>query len=244
RYSGWGDIYPMDVVKASLVSQFKISLSQTPDYYANKVWDTHLNRGIDHRGSQCWPFYLESYTGLTGMQAGFYEDAMDILKHIQLVHLRKGWTWTQNLWNPSDITYMTAPVTWFSTDVLAGAGVNIPKRELRLSPIIPGNEKVVLPLYYPQFWGTLTADPATRQLTLKITKTFGDRKIVLDKIVSEPAGLPSSQRATVSIPAFTVRSGQTLDLGAYWDEIVNSQLKPAILPEAGKHDFRYVSGLE
>lgn len=46
---------------------------------------------------------------------------MDILKHIQLVHLRQGWTWTQNLWNPSDITYMTAPVTRFSPDVLAGA---------------------------------------------------------------------------------------------------------------------------
>lgn len=46
---------------------------------------------------------------------------MDLLKHIQLVHLRQSWIWTQNLWNPSDITYMTAPVTWFSLDVLAGA---------------------------------------------------------------------------------------------------------------------------
>lgn len=227
------------MVKASLVSQFKISLSQTPDYYANKVWDINLNRGIDNRGSQCWPFYLESYTALTGMQAGFYADAMDIMKHIQLVHLRKGWTWTQNLWNPSDITYMTAPVTWFSTDVLAGAGLNIPKKELRLAPVVQGNEKVVLPLYYPHFWGTLTADPATKQLTLKITKTFGNHKIVLDKIVSELAGLPSSSRKVTAISPFTVQTGKTLDLSKYWNNIVNSSLEEPILPDADKHNFRY-----
>jgi len=241
RYCGWGDIYPMDVVKASLVSQFKISLSQTPDYYANKVWDINLNRGIDNRGSQCWPFYLESYTGLTGMQAGFYDDAMDIMKHIQLVHLRKGWTWTQNLWNPSDITYMTAPVTWFATDVMAGAGLNVPRKELRLSPVIKGNEKVILPLYYPTFWATLTADPSTKELTLKITRTFGDKNITLDKIVSEPAGLPASAGKSITISPFTVSTGKTLDLSKHWNDIVNSQLEDAVLPNAGKHEFRYVN---
>lgn len=101
RYCGWGDVIPMEMTKASLVSQFKISLSKTPDYYANKVWDITLNRGIDNRGSQCWPFYLESYTGYTAWQAGYCQDALDIMKHIQLVHLRQGWTWCQNLWNPA-----------------------------------------------------------------------------------------------------------------------------------------------
>lgn len=240
RYCGWGDIYPMDIVKASLVSQYKISLSKTPDYYANKVWDINLNRGIDNRGSQCWPFYLESYTALTGMQAGFYSDAMDIMKHIQLVHLRKGWTWTQNLWNPSDITYMTAPVTWFATDVLAGAGLNIPRKELRLAPIVAGNEKVVLPLYYPNFWATVTADPATKKLTLKVTKTFGDTKIVLDKIVSEPAGLPATERRVTNIRPFAVATGKVLDLSQYWDAIVDSRLEPAVLPVADQCKFRYV----
>lgn len=239
RYCGWGDIYPLDMVKASLISQFKISLSQTPDYYANKVWDINLNRGIDNPGSQCWPFYLESYTALTGMQAGFYSDAMDIMKHIQLVHLRNGWTWTQNLWNPSDITYMTAPVTWFSTDVLAGAGINLPRRELRLAPIVQGNKKVVLPLYYPCFWGTLTADPATKELKLSITKTFGDNHVMLEKIISEHVGLPTTERKITNIPPFIVQEGKVLDLSHYWNEIVNCQLEAPVLPEASKHNFRY-----
>lgn len=240
RYCGWGDVYPMDIVKASIISQCKISLSKTADYYANKVWDINLGRGIDNRGSQCWPFYLESYTALTGMQAGFYADAMDIMKHIQLVHLRKGWTWTQNLWNPSDVTYMTAPVTWFSTDVLAGAGINVLQKELRLAPVITDDNLVSVPLYYPNFWGVVTADPQTKSLKLKITKKYGKDKISFTKIISEPAGLPTTEKRQIEIKEFVVDEGKVLDLSQYWDQIVDNRLESPILPNADKHDFRYV----
>lgn len=241
RYCGWGDIYPMEMVKASFVSQCKISLSRSPDYYANKVWDIHLDRGIDNKGSQCWPFYLESYTGLAGMQAGFYADAMDIMKHIQLVHLRKGWTWTQNLWNPGDVTYMTAPVTWFSTDVLAGAGIHIPRKELRLAPLVSDAESISLPLFYPHFWGMLTADARTGKLQLRILKKFGKEKIVFNKIVSEPAGVPSSARKVISIREFNVEEGKVLDLSPYWDSLVDVRPEAPLLPEADKYEFRYVN---
>ncbi len=241
RYCGWGDIYPMDIIKASLVSQFKISLSQSPDYYANKVWDINLNRGIDNKGSQCWPFYLESYTALAGMQAGFYADAMDIMKHIQLVHLRQGWTWTQNLWNPGDITYMTAPVTWFSTDVLAGAGIHIPQKELRLAPILADGNMIRLPLFYPDFWGMLTADPQKKSLTLNILKRYGKEHISFNKIISQPAGLPTSGKKEIAIKEFVVEEGKTLDLSPYWDLIIDSRLESPLLPDADKHDFRYVN---
>ncbi len=240
RYCGWGDIYPMDIVKASLVSQFKISIANTPDYYANKVWDINLGRGIDNRGSQCWPFYLESYTAYSGIQAGFVKDGLDIMKHIQLVHLRNGWEWTQNLWNPSDITYMTSPVTWFSTDVLAGAGVNIPKKELRLSPIVTGKERVVLPLFYPTFWATVTADPATKRLTVKVIKTFSDKKESFTKVISQPIGLPTSEGAVIDIPNFVIEKGRILDLSRYWDTIIAPSPEIPVLGEADKFPFRYV----
>lgn len=241
RYCGWGDIYPMDIVKAATVSQFKISLSKSTDYYTNKVWDLNLNRGIDNKGSQCWPFYLEGYTALAGMQAGFYADGMDIMKHIQLVHLRNGWTWTQNLWNPSDITYMTAPVTWFSTDVLAGTGINIPRKEFRLSPIISTSDEVSLPFYYPDFWGEVYANPQTRTLRLKITKTLSDKDIVFNKIVSMPVGVACTDKKEIMIPDFRIKKGNILNLSQYWDQIVDCQLEKAILPEADKHEFRYVT---
>lgn len=241
RYCGWGDIYPMNLTKAATVSQFKISLSKSTDYYANKVWDIKLNRGIDNKGSQCWPFYLESYTALTAMQAGFYTDAMDIMKHIQLVHLRNGWTWTQNLWNPSDITYMTAPVTWFSTDVLAGAGINVPRKELRLSPIVCQGKELKLPVYYPDFWGEIYANPKNQTLQFKITKKLSDKKILFNKIISEPIGISTQKHNKISIKDFNVKEGNILDLSQYWSQIVSTQLESPILPNADKHDFRYVT---
>lgn len=237
RYCGWGDIIPMDMVKASLVSQFKISLSKTPDYYANKVWDINLNRGIDNRGSQCWPFYLESYTGYTAFQSGYYEDALEIMKHIQLVHLRKGWTWCQNLWNPAELSYMTAPVVWFSTDVLAGAGLNIPRQELRLSPVVEGKDKIVLPLYYPTFWATLSLDPVKRKASLEITKTYGDKKNIISKIITEKNGKSTDDKITISIPDFVIEKGQILDLSPYWKEIVQTKSGKSVLKNADQVDF-------
>lgn len=237
RYCGWGDVIPMEMTKASLVSQFKISLSKTPDYYANKVWDITLNRGIDNRGSQCWPFYLESYTGYTAWQAGYCQDALDIMKHIQLVHLRQGWTWCQNLWNPAELSYMTAPVVWFSTDVLAGAGLNVPRQELRLAPVVEGKEKVVLPLYYPTFWATLSLDPTRKKASLEITKTFGDNEVVLSKIVSIPNGVAAEHKREIVIPTFIVEKGKVLDLSLYWNQIVQQKTEKPILPHAEEVDF-------
>ena len=200
----------------------------------------NLNRGIDNSGSQCWPFYLESYTALTGMQAGFYGDAMDIMRHIQLVNLRKGWTWTQNLWNPGAITYMTAPVTWFSTDVLAGAGVHIAKKELRLSPIVTSEETVNIPLFYPNFWLMVTANPKTKSLSLKVLKKYGKEPIRFKTIVSEPAGLAASEQRRIDIKEFTVEEGKTLDLSLYWDRIVDNRLEQPVLLNVDKVEFRYV----
>ena len=228
RYCGWGDIYSMDKIKKSLDAQFRIPLSSTPDYYANKVWDIRQNKGVDWPQSQCWPFYLESYTAMAGIQAGSVDDGLEIMRHIQLVHLRHGWTWTQNLWNPSDITYMTAPVTWFSTDVLAGAGINIPEKELRLAPIVK-SEKVVLPLFYPGFWATLTADPSSEALTLKITKTYKGAKAVFDKVIAEPAGVSADERRRIDIKPFKVREGAVLDLSKYYDEIVCPVIEKPVL---------------
>ncbi len=243
RYCGWGDILPMDILRSSLISQFKISLSNTPDYYANKVWDIDLGKGIDQRGSQCWPFYLESYTAYTALQAGYLEDAMDIMKHIQLVHLRKGWTWCQNLWNPAELNYMTAPVTWFSTDLFAGAGLNIPRKELRLAPIITGKEKILLPLFYPKFWATLSLDPKSKKASLTITKTFGNETIEINKLVVEAMGKPTSERTVISIPGFEISRGNTLDLTKWWSELTDTKLEKAVLPQADKVEFMHVNNM-
>lgn len=237
RYCGWGDVVPMEMTRASVVSQFKISLSKTPDYYANKVWDISLGHGIDQEGSQCWPFYLESYTAYAAMQAGFFDDALDIMRHIQLVHLRHGWTWCQNLWNPAELSYMTAPVVWFSTDLLAGAGLNVPAQELRLAPVVKGSEKAVLPLYYPLFWGEVHIDPAQKSLKLIVTKHFGEPQVTLSRIVAEPYGRPSQERTRIPIEPFVAEKGAVLDISEHYDRIVQSPSDPAVLPAADRTPF-------
>lgn len=229
RYCGWGDILPMEMIQSSLVAQFNISLSHTPDFYANKVWDINAGKGIDRLGSQCWPFYLESYTAYPAIQAGYLHDALDIMRHIQLVHLRKGFTWCQNLWNPAELNYMTAPVTWFSTDLLAGAGLDIPDKALRLAPVLPDSEKTILPLFYPKFWALLSMDPKTKKASLKITKTFGGRGVTIMKIFIEPMGRPTSERKTIDIGEFVVQQGNMLDLSPWWKELTDADSKPRIL---------------
>jgi uncharacterized protein (DUF608 family) len=230
RYCGWGDILPMEMVDSSLVAQFNISLSHTPDYYANKVWDIKAGHGIDRQGSQCWPFYLESYTAYPAIQAGYLQDAMEIMRHIQLVHLRKGFTWCQNLWNPAELNYMTAPVTWFSTDILAGAGLNVPEKELRLAPVLLNDQKTILPLFYPKFWATLSLDPHTKKASLKITRTFDDGEdISLKKIIIEPMGQPCSNRKAIDIGEFPVQPGNVLDLTRWWKDLTNAVIRSAVL---------------
>jgi non-lysosomal glucosylceramidase len=227
RYCGWGDILPMPVIQSAVKAQFDISLSHTPDYYANKVWDIRLGHGIDQRGSQCWPFYLESYTAYTGIQAGYLDDGLDIMKHIQLVHLRKGLEWCQNLWNPGDITYMTGPVTWFSTDVLGGAGLDLPDRELRLAPGRTGE----FPLYYPGFWAMLSV--SVDKASLRIIKTFdrlGKRVPSISTIRVEPMGVPTVQADLIQLGSpFVIEKGAVLDLTPWYGQLTKRVKKNAVL---------------
>lgn len=158
------------------------------------------------------------------MQAGYYEDAMEIMRHIQLVHLRQGWTWCQNLWNPAELSYMTAPVTWFSTDLLAGSGLNVPEKEFRLAPVVTGKEKTVLPVFFPGFWGKVTADPKKQTLVFEVTRTFGDSPVTISRISSEDYGQPYGNRIVTDIPETVLKEGTVIDLSAHYREIVQDRL--------------------
>ncbi|MBN1902614.1 hypothetical protein JW926_14915 [Candidatus Sumerlaeota bacterium] len=225
RLCHWGDVIPLDMARASLISQFKTSLASSPDFYANKVFDLNLMRGVDMPGSQCWPFYLESYTAMAALQAGYVDEGLDIMKNIQMVHLRSGWTWTQNLWNPGEMTYMTAPVTWFITDVIAGAGLDVNKGVLYLAPIVSRDaDRIAYPIYYPGFWASLVCVVGNKDMKLRIIETFGDGKIIIRKIVCEPAGLPAENRSIIDIEPFVMERNAALDLSPYWDILIDSNL--------------------
>jgi non-lysosomal glucosylceramidase len=230
RYSGWGDALPPDQSKSSIEEQLRTAVAGSPDFYAPKVWDLEMKRGVDMPGSRTWPFYLESYTAMTAIQMGYVSDGLEIMRHIQLVHLRNGWEWTQNLWNPAELTYVSAPVTWFAPDVLTNASLDLPEGRITLGPaLLPGQKRTVIPLYFPRFWASLEYAPSENKATLHILKTFDGTPIILKKLTIEPIGAPSSLATTVDLPPFTVKTGSVLDLSKFLPTFEKVQTHEPIL---------------
>ena len=189
-----------------------------------------MKRGVDMPDSRCWPFYLESYTAMTAIQLGYIADGLDIMRHIQLVHLRNGWTWSQNLWNPAELTYVAAPVTWFAPDVLTNASLDLAEGRITLGPtLLPGQKRTVLPLYFPRFWASLEYAPAEHKVLLHILKTFDSNPILLKRLTIEPIGVASSLATTVDLSPFTVKAGQSLDLSRFLPAFEKAQRQEPIL---------------
>jgi non-lysosomal glucosylceramidase len=242
----WGDIFPQDVVRSSLLAQFETNIDRSRNYYAPKVWDIPGNKPMNdprpgnHGASTCWPFYLESYTAMAAIQAGYVEDGLEIMRQIQLVHMRYGWAWTQNLWNPAELSYMSAPVTWFITDVLAGSGLDLPGETLYLAPVLrTGEQKAVLPIYFPRFWASVEADRSARTLRLTVTKVFDGPSITLRHVTAQPVGVASSEGKSFNIPPFRIKPGAVLDLSSHWDELTGANLQNPILPIKGASAKQY-----
>lgn len=230
RYAGWGDILPIDKDKSAIEEQLRTSVRNSPDFYAPKVWDMEMQRGVDMPGSRTWPFYLESYTAMPAIQLGYLADGLDMMRHIQSVHLRNGWTWSQNLWNPAELTYVAAPVTWFAPEVLSNASLDLAQGTLTLGPtLLPGQTHTVIPLYFPRFWAQLEYAPDEGRALLHIIRTFDDRLIVLKQLVIEPMGTASKDAATTSIPAFAVEAGRTLDLSSHIKAFEKLKLQAPVL---------------
>lgn len=236
RYIFSEDVLSQDILDAFLTAMGRTALSASPAYYTDKIFDVDLMTGVDEIGSRCWGFYLESYTAMLAIQAGYLNDGLTLMKSIQDVHLRKGWTWTQNLWNPGELTYMTAPVTWFITDILAGSNLDVPAKALYLAPIIDrDSRKVIYPIYFPKFWATLNCDAETQMAEFRVTRTFElkDDEIVIDTIHIVPSGVAASECRSISIPPLTIKEGAVLDLSKHWDVLTKWNSKRSILASPG-----------
>ena len=170
---------------------------------------------------------------MAAIQAGYVDDGLDIIKHIQLLNLRNGWTWTQNLWRPGELTYVTAPASWFITDVLDGSALDVPSGTLFLSPILRPEESVnVYPVYFPGFWATVRADRKTHSLKFEITRVFGNAGPALKHVVVCPVGVPTTDQRVIDIPEFSVREGAVLDLSSHWDDFDKAIIQKPVLPNA------------
>lgn len=93
RHAGWGDVgAAFNATLSSLDAQLRLQVAPSYSFFAPKVFNTSSGaRARDPRSgspSSTWPFYLESYTALAALQAGFVDDALAILRYLHLVQVR------------------------------------------------------------------------------------------------------------------------------------------------------------
>jgi non-lysosomal glucosylceramidase len=251
RHAGWGDVgSPFNATQQALAAQLLTQVAQSYSFYAPKVWNlTAQSRAYDPRydpdthPSSTWPFYTESYTAIAAIQAGYVDDGLKLLKYIQLVDMRLGLTWSRNLWNPGSITYVAAPVSFFSLDVLSGIGLDVPTQTLYCSPYVPSTGQMyTYPVLLPQAFGVITVggNGLNGTLTLQITRTFSDasgsnaQPVTISRVSAAPLGLPASSASTytVSLPQpFVFAEGAVLDLSfAYATLVAPAVSLPPLLP--------------
>lgn len=240
RYSGLGDIVPFEQFVQHMGVFLRSSVQKSNDYFAPKVYNIRTEQDMDNSGSRCWPFYLDSYGGMAAIQAGYVEDGLEILQHTMLVELRQGYMWTQNLWNPGYSTYMTAPVSYFIGDVLAGSAIDFTTGTLTLGPTAIASDDVGLgeslkvTLYYPKFWATVDYRPNDGVFTYSVIKTFyeaGETPATFRQVVAAPAGKATADAKTITLgEAFTVSEGAVLDLSAYLSDFAGTAREKLLKP--------------
>ncbi|MBP5274156.1 MAG: carbohydrate-binding protein [Abditibacteriota bacterium] len=237
RLLGWDDL-PYDRAKQSLAFTLRTAIQKAPGYYSPKVYDLEDERYLDMQGSACWPFYQDSYVAMAAIQAGMVKDGLTLLEATQKVHADKGYLWTQSLWTPAFLTYMTAPVSWYITQILAGAAIDVNSRVLTLGPVKTG-DKVSLPLYFPDFWAELYIDHTRGRAQLKITKS---RRVHVFETLRIWTG--DGSRETVALPGpFRTEKGAALDLTPWFALLTACQGDPALLKPAVEYRA-YVPELE
>ena len=222
------DNLPYDKALSSLRHTLRTAIQKAPGYYSPKVYDTEEDKYMDMASSACWPFYQDSYVAMTAIQMGLAEDGLALLEATQKVHADKGYLWTQCLWNPGYLTYMTAPVSWYVTQVLAGAAPDVNGRVLTLGPSKVG-EVTRLPLYFPDFWAELEVDHRAKTASLLITRSRKAHSF--DTLRIWPAG--TGEKTDAALPeTFVTKKGARLDLTPWYGLLQGRQTPLSLKPAA------------
>ena len=127
---------------------------------------------------------------------------------------------------------MTAPVTWFITDVLTGGGIDVSEDTLFLSPIVmEGQDQVKLPLFYAKFWAVVTLDTKARTVHFDVIKTFGDQNIIIKKLVCRPVGKSTDQEKVFDIKPFKIEVGKFVDFSKWYDSMTAHDIHRPVLTD-------------
>jgi len=171
----------------------------------------------------CYLLQYEPYVGCEAINEGYVDDGLDVIKRVYNVV----WEQNHNPWHqtlsysaPSGsqgglVSYMTCPTTWHVLNALSGSTIDVPVRQLYLSPRLPtGQAEWHMPLFFSRCWLWLDYAPARRVLRLTVVKTFG-APVTIEQIA------PDSDAPSIELrKPFTMRLGARLDLSSYLNRLV------------------------
>ena len=247
-----GDIFPMEMVQASLVSMFKAQLWEYRDsnFRGPRVWDLYKeepfmyqsanpNEWQDTFASTSWAFYLDCNVGYNALQAGFVDDAFLILRNTQLAYMDKGTSWAQNLWDLGNVSRMDVAMSWWLTDLMAGTNLDVNNNTLYLAPLVrPEDQGKVLkyPVYFSDFWAEVTVDTVNETITYEITKKITDKSIIIETIRSEGVGIATDDAGIITLaqPFDVVEGNQLVFTNSDYKTLTNSNQQDFVLQNASK----------
>ena len=99
-------------------------------------------------------------------------------------------------------------MTWFVPDVLGAFALDVPAKTLYMSPALDvdahGAGSIVLPMFFPAFWATVTAatdGSGAGNISVAVTKAFGSAgdAVTITRIVAQPIGRPTSEAQVVAL---------------------------------------------
>ena len=106
--------------------------------------------------------------------------------------------------------YMTNTTTWHVFNALSGATLDLPSEAIYLNPQVPARQqRLELPLFFPDFWLWLCYDKRTKTATLTVRKVLraGLKLTTLRRLAAD--GSHSEQ----PLPqAFHIDQGKTLTI--------------------------------
>jgi len=233
-YLHWPDIVPFEMVKASAEAQLRTSVAYSPEHYAPKLFDLDSFSGVDRLTTRCWPFYLEAGTAMLAFQAGYVRDCHRIMQSLQDVQAKRGYSWSQNLWIPGEMAYMSAPVSWFATDLMVSGGLDVGSKTLFIAPVLEKRyPKSRMPMYFPGFWAEVYCDQGSKRITLTILECF-DPDIEISRVGVHKPSQASSKIRFIDVKPMRVKKGLKCDLSAHWDKLVYYTPRGSVLSAPGK----------
>ncbi|MGH7895311.1 MAG: GH116 family glycosyl-hydrolase [Candidatus Binatia bacterium] len=147
----------------------------------------HMAAGLPAGEEFTYVWQVLSYQAMEQIYVGEVAAGLETLRRFYERLWTDGNAWSGGLRGNGESVYMTHPVVWAALNALTGAALDVPGRELHLSPRTGGEiAHLRCPFFFPPFWAMLHYRPGAGRMTVEVVRTFG-QPIEIDRVVERTA---------------------------------------------------------